>query len=158
MRRAGIIFASVTAMMRLAAANAEPVPVTAGHPIIGRWHLELFGGECNEDVEFKDDGTRLVTAGAQKLRASFKIAAVPDTQGFYEISDTILSTNDLPDCAGRKLPVGDKATGYVTFNEAKDRLYACNEVDMTTCWGPYVRNEGIRAELTLQSGTGEARN
>lgn len=124
-------------------------PIAATHPVLGRWHLELFGGECAEDVEFRADGTRLVTAGPQKLRAVFTISAKPDGQGFYKLTDTIRWTNDLPDCAGRKPPVGDAAVGYATFNTNKDRMYACQKKDMTSCWGPYVKNTGLSAALAL---------
>lgn len=136
------------------APRAKVPPIAANHPILGRWHLDLLGGECNEDVEFRADGTRLVTAGPQKLRATFTISAKPDAQGFYKITDKIEWSNGDPDCAGRKPPVGDTASGYVIFNTRNDLLHECTAKDMTKCWGPYVKNPGISADLLLDGAKG----
>lgn len=143
---------SRTSFGMFGAALDAAADVSPSHPILGRWRLELFGGECIETIDFRPDGIRAVTAGAQKLRATFTISATPDEVGFYVLTDKIVSTNGEPDCAGRKPPVGDEATGYVTFNDRKDRLQACNAKDLTTCWGPYLR-DGINAELPIQRST-----
>lgn len=121
-------------------------PVAAGHPVLGRWHLELLDGDCTEDMEFRPDGTRTVTSGPQKLRATFSIAPEPDGQGFYSVSDTIAWTNGAPDCGGRTPPVGNAAQGFVMFNKDRNQLFACTHRDTTTCWGPYEKS-GTAAQL-----------
>jgi hypothetical protein len=120
-------------------APAAAAPLDAGHPIIGHWKIALGDGRCSEAYRIRADGTMHVTSADEVADSQFEITAQPSAKGFYKWSDRVTQDNGGKDCSGEVTQVGHESTYFVVFNPDEDVFLMCQAEDISTCFGPFVR-------------------
>jgi hypothetical protein len=108
-------------------------PPKAGHPIIGTWRLYVQQTSCIETWEFRTDGTSHNYSGSEDSKSEYTISDDPTPAGYYILVDTIVETNGQPDCLGNRVPVGDRAIGYLV-PALGDQFRLCIDADLTDCF------------------------
>lgn len=133
-----LFFASLTLASPLAQA-ADPA-ASAGHPLVGTWTWTLFGGSCTETFQYRPNRVMLGTSGQEVVEKSYKVSALPDSQGFYTLVETVVRQNDKKDCSGALLEgPGEEGTRFIQFSPARDKLLMCRSASLAACFGPLTR-------------------
>lgn len=109
------------------------------HPIIGSWHVHVPGTTCSETYVFKPNGTTWVQSADEISESKFEISAAPDADGYYRLTDTIVTNNRKPDCRGELTTIGDTVTVFVLFNNVSDHFLFCPKHVAHHCVGPFIR-------------------
>ena len=133
-----VAFASVASLICTAASAASAVPSPAVNPVVGIWEWAIPGARCTEVMTMRADGTSGATSGEEVTESESRISEQPDSDGFYQLIDTITRTNGKPDCAGQRTPVGDVSTTYLKLNPEADKMMLCL-ARTGPCFGPYIR-------------------
>lgn len=130
-------------LSKAAVQAAQPAPAMAGqHAITGTWAWTLPGTSCTETWQYRADGIRTSSSGAEMLQSRYQIAAVPSLLGFYRLQETVTETNAKPDCAGDLHEVSDQPdVRFIQFSPQRDRFIVCKEESLQACFGPLVRRE-----------------
>ena len=137
--------AAAALLVTLALATAVSVfaaPLPAGHPLIGTWKITLPDGSCSEIYIVRRNGTSLVTSAEEVAESEFTVSDEPSERGFYKWVDTVAWDNGRKDCAGEVTEVGHVATNYVLFSPMKTQFLMCEQEDLASCIGPFVRLGG----------------
>jgi hypothetical protein len=134
------ILSCAIAWLVVAAAHAEPL--RADHPMIGTWQITLPDGSCHEIYRIRSDGTSIVTSGEEISESIFMISDKPSSKGFYKWVDTIKKDNGKKDCLGEITQVGQQATNYILLHPSGDGFLICQEENVDTCVGPFLRLKG----------------
>lgn len=125
------------------AQTVKRVPLPADHPLVGTWRIDLPQVNCHELYQIKADGTTQVVSGRQAAESEFELSARPGPRGFYKWVDKITRDNGRPDCMGAIMEVGHVATNFILLHPAGTMFLMCDDEDIDTCFGPFVRQEGI---------------
>jgi hypothetical protein len=120
-------------------AVSQAASISPGHPIIGTWRVHVPGTQCFETNAYHVNGTQSARSATEIAESRFLISASPDSAGFYELTDTVVKSNGLPDCSGISTPIGDTVTVFVRFEEAGDAFMLCYTRSANRCVGPYTR-------------------
>jgi len=142
-RRIARILSCTVASLAMLSAHAEPL--RPDHPMVGAWKITMPGGSCQEIYRIRSDGTTLVTSGEEVSESEFVISDQPSAKGFYKWVDTIKKDNGKTDCLGEITQVGQKATNYILLHPTGDGFLICEEEDIDTCVGPFLRLKGSDA-------------
>ena len=126
---AAIVFASASCL-------ADSLPTD--HPIVGTWEIRVPGTTCTETYEFRADGTKIAKSAEEVNESKFVISATPSSDGYYKLTDTVVSSNGKPDCSGQSTPVGDKVSVYLRFEEPNAFSFCPHEA-ADRCIGPFKR-------------------
>lgn len=126
----------------LASINAGAAPLRADHPVIGTWKIALPGGSCEEIYRVRGDGTSQVTSAEQVGESVYDISDQPSAGGFYKWVDKIVKDNGKKDCSGQIAIVGNSATNFIIFDQTGEKFFMCQEENLKTCIGPFVRMKG----------------
>ncbi len=138
-RIARILYCGIVCLVA-PAAHAEPL--RSDHPMIGAWQITLPDGSCREIYRIRSDGTSIVTSGEEISESEFVISDKPSPKGFFKWVDTIKKDNGKKDCLGEITKVGQQATNYVLFHPSGDGFLICQEENVDTCVGPFLRLKG----------------
>jgi len=128
------------------AALAEDVvrtPLPPDHPLIGTWRIELESVQCHEIYDVRADGTTRAYSAEELSESEFELSLAPSAKGYYKWVDKITSDNGKPDCMGSITEVGEVATNYILLDPSGKMFLMCKEENLSTCIGPFVREEGI---------------
>jgi hypothetical protein len=121
----------------LATTLSYATPPRVGHPVVGKWQLQLPEG-CTEIYEIRYDGTTHVFSATEESFSEFEVTDELTPEGYYVLVDTITNTNGLPDCLGHTVPVGDRSTAYLQpTSDGGFRM--CFDPALTSCLGPLRR-------------------
>lgn len=123
----------------LTLAVAHAAPLAPDHPLIGTWKITLPNNGCVETYHVHADGTSLVTSAHEVSESEFEISAQPSEKGFYKWVDKIVKDNGKPDCSGQVTQAGHVATNYILLRRDGQLFLMCEEEDLNTCIGPFVR-------------------
>jgi cytochrome b involved in lipid metabolism len=118
-------------------------PLSAEHPLVGDWRIDVSGTNCHEIYSVRADGTMRVTSGSQQAESEFEISSHPSASGFYKWVDKIVKDNGRPDCMGEIMEVGHVATNFIRLHPTGTKFLMCEAEDINTCIGPFVRENGI---------------
>jgi hypothetical protein len=121
---------------------AAPRGVTADHPILGIWRLDVPNADCSETYRFRADGTTFVTSAAEVSESVFTIPAKPDTNGFYRLLDRITKDNGKPDCSGNVMKPGAQVINFIRFHPSRSLFLMCADQTLQACIGPFRRVRG----------------
>ena len=122
--------------------TAMHVPLPPDHPLIGTWRVEVPSLKCFEVYEIRQDGTTRVTSAKEIAESEFEISVTPGPKGFYKWIDKVVKNNGQPDCSGESVPTGDVAVNFIILRPAKDQFLMCQEENLNSCLGPFVRLSG----------------
>ena len=125
-------------------ALAQEVRRTAlprGHPLIGTWGIDVPGTGCHEAYTFHPNGTASITSGKEAGETEFELDAEPSAKGFYRWADRVVKDNGKPDCTGQVTQVGQMATNYLLVDPTGRRFLMCSAEDLSTCIGPFERED-----------------
>jgi hypothetical protein len=126
-----------------AVANADPPhPPKANHPIIGTWTFPVPDSDCEETYYVRQDGTTLVTSGAEVAESVYEIDDEPSSKGFYKNTDRIVKDNGKQDCSGDITKVGAQVVNYIRFHPSGDMIIICRDESLNACFGPLYRLGG----------------
>ena len=119
-------------------------PVYAGalradHPFIGTWRIDLPSLSCHEIYRVRANGTTLVTSAQEVAESTFTLSDRPSAKGFYKWVDKITKDNGKKDCGGEVMQLGHESTNYVIMHPSGDRFLMCEEEDLKSCIGPFIR-------------------
>jgi hypothetical protein len=106
-------------------------PPMDGHPILGTWDIP-FSETCHEIWTFRLDGTTHNASGGEESTSEYEITDLPNTAGYYVLSDTIIETNGKPDCRGARVPAGDHAVVFL-LPTPKGGFMLCYEETPASC-------------------------
>jgi hypothetical protein len=127
----------------LAAQSAPAAPVRPDHPIVGTWRFELPDGSCHEMYRIRSDGTALITSAAEVAETEFEIDDQPDGDGFYQSKDKIVKDNGKKDCTGEVTETGHVIKAFILFHPSNNMFLMCQQREMGSCIGPFVRVHGV---------------
>lgn len=132
----------------VAASKAEQAgftktPLPEGHVMIGTWKIDVPGTDCFEMYDIRADGTMQVTSAGQVVRTEYALAETRTAEGFYRWTDFIVEENGMPDCLGNMVSKGGSATHFITVHHSSDQFLMCQQANLQTCIGPFVREKGI---------------
>ena len=144
-RRTAWMLAAALCAAPLWAQEVERTPLPDSHPFIGEWRFDIPQLRCFEEYSVRKDGTRSVISGRERNESEFAITMVPSASGFYKWTDKIVKSNGRPDCAGSITPVGHVATNYILFHRDRNSFLLCENEDVKTCFGPYIRRKATDA-------------
>jgi hypothetical protein len=123
--------------------GAEPPhPPKTNHPILGTWVFAVPDTDCEETYYVRQDGTTLVTSGAEVAESVYEIDDEPSSKGFYKNTDRIVKDNGKPDCAGDITKVGSEVTNYIRFHPSTNMMIICKDESLNACFGPLYRLGG----------------
>jgi hypothetical protein len=123
-----------------AATSTGAVPIAPNHPLVGNWRWKAEGNACVETWQYRSDGMRIVRAAEQVTRGRFEVTGKPSLLGFYRLQETVMNTNDRPDCSGDRPPaVGDSVLAYLQFDPALNQFIVCQNESLKACFGPFRR-------------------
>ena len=112
---------------------------TLAHPLNGTWSWTLFSGQCTETLQYRADGVMLSTSGEAVTEWSYTASAVPDTQGFFKVSEISTRHNTKKDCSGDVVDeAGLYATKFIQLNPLRDQLIICKTPSLGACYGPLL--------------------
>ncbi|WP_018609690.1 hypothetical protein [Uliginosibacterium gangwonense] len=111
----------------------------AEHPILGAWAYTLQDSGCAETYHFRPDGKLTVTSGEEATEGEYEVSVEPDTNGFYTLVDTIVTTNAKKDCSGNTTPAGDSGTNFLFFDPSGKSFFVCQSDSRDSCFGPVKR-------------------
>lgn len=113
-------------------------PVFMGHPIVGTWVRDKSG--CLAQFTFKPNGTRLVQANQEIVKARYHISDISRENGIYLLRDTVLEDNGKPDCSGSSSDMtGDTVEVLLFIQSNPTRFSFCFDEQLKQCIGPYVK-------------------
>ncbi|HEX4918783.1 MAG TPA: hypothetical protein VFV43_12855 [Limnobacter sp.] len=113
------------------------------HPLVGTWRINLPEQSCFEMYDIRTDGSVKILSGKQIVETRYDIALRPDASGFYTWVDTVVQVNNQPDCMGNVVPNGNKATNYIVMHNSGEKFMMCQQADLSTCFGPFLKEPGI---------------
>jgi hypothetical protein len=119
--------------------DVKRTPIPSRHPLVGEWRVEVPGTDCHELRRIKPDGTFQVWSGQETSENEFEISASPGKSGFYKLVDKIVKDNGKPDCMGEVMQIGHVATNFILFAPSGDKFMMCEEADINTCFGTFIR-------------------
>lgn len=109
-------------------------------PVVGTWGWTLFNGQCRETLQYRVDAVLLSTSGDAVTQWRYAASAIPDAQGFYEVSEISTRYNNKKDCSGDLVDEeGFETIKFIQFNPAKDQLIVCKTPSLAACYGPLKR-------------------
>jgi hypothetical protein len=138
--RAVLLTVAVAVVASLARAELPHRPKT-NHPVLGTWVFAVPDTDCEETYYVRQDGTTLVTSGAEVAESVYEIDDEPTVKGFYKNTDRIVKDNGKPDCAGNITKVGTEVTNYIRFDPSGNMMLICDE-SLKICFGPLYRLGG----------------
>jgi len=138
-----VALAALFSADRILAADVTRTPLPGDHPLIGSWRIDLPDVQCHEIYNIRADGTTFVTSASEVASSDFEIDLKPSSRGFYKWVDKITSDNGQPDCMGSTDEAGHVATNFIFLNKSGKQFLMCEQEDLRTCIGPFVRQEGI---------------
>ena len=80
---------------------------------------------------------------ASQYDSAISLSLSPSSRGFYKWVDKITKDNGKPDCMGSTMQIGHVATNYISIHKSGKMFLMCEQEDLNTCIGPFVRQEGI---------------
>ena len=119
---------------------ARASPPGPDHPIVGTWTLTLGNTPCMETYEFRADGTSRVTSGFEQVTTEYDVSNTLTADGYYELLDTITSSNGKPDCTGNVTPVGDRSK--IFLRPQRSGMLMCVDATLSNCVGLLVKQVG----------------
>jgi len=119
-----------------------PTPLPPDHPLIGTWRIEVPSLKCFEVYEIRQNGTTHVTSSSEIAESEFEISLTPGPKGFYKWVDKVVKSNGQPDCSGQSDPIGDVAVNFILLRPAKDQFLMCQQENLSSCLGPFIRLTG----------------
>jgi len=122
---------------------AAEIPLV--HPILGTWKYDLPELACFETYEFRPDGVDHITSRDEIGDSRYEVSETPDSHGFYQFTDTVVTSNGKKDCDGQTSPIGDVTSGYAMFDPSLQKMYLCSERLPNQCMGPLVRNSSSKS-------------
>jgi hypothetical protein len=134
--------AFILAVIASCAQAQPPRPPKPNHPIIGTWKLTVPGTDCEETYYMRQDGTALVTSGAEVAQSAYEIADEPSPKGFFKSRDKLVKDNGKPDCSGEVMEVGSEVTNYIRFHPSGDMMIMCRDESLDACLPPLHRVSG----------------
>lgn len=137
------LFLAVTLGAAASLASAQPPhPPKPNHPIIGTWSLAVPGTDCEETYYMRQDGTTLVTSGAEVAESAYEISDEPSAKGFFKSTDKLVKDNGKPDCSGEVMKAGEEVTNYIRFHPSGTMMIMCRDESLDACFGPLHRVPG----------------
>jgi hypothetical protein len=131
-----IILAAGFCTLSSVAAPSFPVRPPSGHPIIGKWQWTRDTNQCTEVYEFKVDGTVPVVSGSERTDNTYEVDEVPDINGFYKLTMTIVKDYGGKDCADDESLSSGGSANYIIFDPKKLMYLSCQEPKLERCFGP----------------------
>ena len=125
------------------AQNVKRTSLPENHPLLGSWKIDLPQVNCFEIYNLRANGTNSITSGAETGESEFELSVTLSPRGFYKWVDKITQDNGKPDCMGSVMEVGHVATNYISLHRSGKMFLLCEQEDLNTCVGPFVRQEGI---------------
>ena len=120
-----------------AAAPNNAQMAQAQHPIVGSWTWKLQGKACAETHEYRANGSRAGSSGAEVVQGSYEIAPLPSLLGFYRLIETVTTANAMRDCSGDLHDASDApVTRFIQFNPKRDQFIICKAESLQACFGP----------------------
>ena len=111
--------------------------VLTQHPIVGSWSWKLQGKACSESNDYRANGSRAGSSGAEVIQGSYEIAPLPSLLGFYRLVETVTTTNAKRDCSGDLHEASDPpVTRFIQFNPKRDQFIICKAESLQACFGP----------------------
>ncbi len=145
-RPRSFILGALLALSTVCALAQEPevkaTPLPAGHPLVGRWRLDLPRAGCFEVYDLHANGTLDVTSGQQAAGSEFEISTQPSARGYYKWVDKVTRDNGKPDCSGNLTPAGQVVTNYVLLHPSGRQFMICAAESRETCFGPLRKQRG----------------
>jgi hypothetical protein len=142
LRAVALFLAIGIAMLQSAAKAAPPHRPKTNHPILGTWVFAVPDTDCEETYYVRQDGTTLVTSGAEVAESVFEVDDEASEKGFYRNTDRIVKDNGKPDCAGNVTKVGTEVTNYIHFHPSGNMMIICRDESLDACFGPLYRLGG----------------
>lgn len=136
---AGIAFGAAT--LPASALNVVATPLSAMHPLVGTWTVQVPGRDCHEIYALRADGSKSTRSAQERNEAVFDIAAKPSGKGFYRWADKIVQSNLQPDCSGQVSTIGHVAVTYVRMHPDRQRFLLCSEEELKSCFAEFRRSE-----------------
>ncbi len=125
------------------AGDVRQTALSADHPLLGTWRIDLPHG-CFEEYTFRSDGTKLSWSGPERDESVFEISERPSSKGFYRWMDKITKANGKPDCAGEITPLGDIAENFILFRPGGKTILLCTAESTNSCYAEFYRaGQGI---------------
>lgn len=137
--RKGRFGAISVVLLLVASACAKSTSVEATHPIIGTWDFKALGSGCLESSDYKTDGTGVFVSAAEQGKTRYEVSPAASPAGFYKLVDTIVENNGQPSCSGRVIPVGQKVTVYLKFEDSQREMRLCTAESEQSCVVKFVR-------------------
>ena len=141
------VLAALLCGLAHAAGPAPKLPTapsqTAAHPLLGAWSWTLPGKSCAEIYDYRPQGKRVGTSGAEATQADYEVTPMPSLLGFYRVVETVTEGNGQRDCSGDLHEVTDEGvTRFIQFSPKKDQLIVCKTESLQACFGPLKRLPG----------------
>jgi len=132
------------------AGQSPAAPPAPAHPLIGTWQLSLPGTQCVETYEYRADGTAHTLSAEEETDTQYSVAATPDANGSYVLTETILRSNGKRDCSGQLTPLGHPVTLYLA--PLRGGFLLCFDVALQRCFGPMTRVPARPAPVAAPKG------